>query len=237
MGLIQANSRMIHLHDVTKRYPSGTRLNALHRVELLVEQGEMLVVTGPSGAGKSTLIRLISMEEFPSEGEVFVGDYSSRDVTPREVRLLRRKIGIVFQDFRLWRDWTAAENVAAAVRATGEFSPRVLRRRTQDALQLVGLAHRGKSYPSQLSGGEQQRVAIARAIVNAPMVLLADEPTGNLDPETGAAIFRLVREINLSGTSVVLATHNVSLVGRIGARIIRLEQGRCVEDRKVHAAR
>ncbi len=227
---------MIQLRNVTKRYTSGTRLNALHHVNLVIGKGELVSITGASGAGKSTMLRLISMEEPPSEGEVIVGEFSSREITRRDQQVLRRKIGVVFQNFRLWRDWTAAENVAAAVRVTGEFAPRALRRKTQDALQLVGLAHRGKSYPSQLSGGEQQRVAIARAIVNRPFVLLADEPTGNLDPESGESIFGLLREVNFSGTSVILATHNISMVKRLGGRALKLEQGRCIEDRVTHAA-
>jgi cell division transport system ATP-binding protein len=226
----------ILLRRVTKRYRKGTRLDAVHRIDLSIEKGELVFLTGASGAGKSTILRLISMAEFPSEGEVIVGEHSSATIRRRELSELRRCIGVVFQDFRLWREWTIEENVAAAVRVTGEFNHREIRRRTQAALQQVGLAHRRTDYPSQLSGGEQQRAAIARAIVNRPFVLLADEPTGNLDPDTGASIFRLLREIHFSGTSVILATHDLDLVAQVGGRVIRLEQGRQVEDRLLHAS-
>jgi len=227
---------MIRLISVTKRYDRGSRLNALHDVSLNVDKTEFIFLTGASGAGKSTPLRLVSMEEFPTSGEILVGGHSSVAMTRNELPILRQKIGVVFQDFRLWRDWTIGENVGAAIRVTGTFNPKVIRRHTLSALQKVGLAHRVQHYPSQLSGGEQQRVAIARAIVNSPFVLLADEPTGNLDPEVGESIFNLLREIHYAGTAVIVATHDYVLVERFGGRVVRLEQGRCVEDRRIRAA-
>jgi cell division transport system ATP-binding protein len=175
------------------------------------------------------------MEEFPTEGEVSVGQFSSRTIRRRHLPSLRQKVGVVFQDFRLWRDWTIAENVAASLRVTGNFDAKDLRQRTQDALGVVGLAHRARNYPSHLSGGEQQRVAIARAIVNDPMLLLADEPTGNLDQEVGGHIFDLLRRIHYGGTSVIIATHDVDAIERLGGRVILLEQGRVAGDEVVRA--
>jgi cell division transport system ATP-binding protein len=222
---------VIRFDNVSKRYPEGSRLNAIHHISFHVDRGEFVYITGASGAGKSTLLRLASMEEIPTEGEVIIGAHSSASVKRRELPELRRRIGIVFQDFRLWRDWTIAENVEAAIRVTGEYDPRVLRSRSQEALHQVGLAHRARHYPSQLSGGEQQRVSIARAIVNRPLLLLADEPTGNLDPTVGESIFQLLRDVHYAGTAVLVATHDLKLVERYGKRVLRLEQGRCVEER------
>jgi len=226
---------MVSFDGVSKQFPQGSRLNALHEVSFRVEKGEFLFVTGPSGAGKSTLLKLVSMEEFPTEGEVTVGQYSSRTVRRRDLPKLRQKVGVVFQDFRLWRDWTIGENVAAALRVTGTFDAKELRQRTQEVLGVVGLAHRARSYPSHLSGGEQQRVAIARAIVNDPLVLLADEPTGNLDEEAGRHILELLRQIHYGGTSVVVATHDLDEIERVGGRVLLLEQGRLTAD-EVHRA-
>lgn len=228
---------MIHLNSVTKRYRQSERLNAIHRVSLEIDKGEFLFVTGASGAGKSTLLKLISMEIFPTEGEVRVGPFSSRTVTDEEMPFLRRHIGVVYQDVRLWRDWTVGENVAAAVRVGGTFDPAVIRRRTQETLHKVGLAHRAKNYPRELSGGEAQRVAIARALVNDPIVLLADEPTGNLDPKTSVAIFDILHDIHRSGTPVVVATHDPLVVNRLGGRVVELEGGQQVTDRVVHVTR
>ena len=215
---------MIRLIQVEKQYPKGSRLNALHRVDLSVDKGEFLFLTGASGAGKSTLLRLISMEEFPTHGEVIVDYHSSTTITRQELPRLRQKIGVVFQDFRLWRDWTIAENVGAAIRVTGEFGPRELRQRTQQALQKVGLAHRGQHYPSELSGGEQQRVAIARAIVNTPLVLLADEPTGNLDEENAEVVLKHLADFAAEGGAVLLVTHDSRAADK-AQRILHLEQG------------
>jgi len=226
---------MIQLDHVTKRYDRGSRLHAVHELSLEIEKGEFVFITGRSGAGKSTLMRLISMDELPSSGEVVVDGFSSTTITRRQLPLLRRRTGFVFQDFRLWRDWTAFENVAAAVRITGEYNPRVIKARTLDALTRVGLGHRAKRYPSELSGGEQQRVAIARAVVNKPVVLLADEPTGNLDSAAGDAIFRQLREIHFSGTAVLVATHDLVTVARLGGRVLRLEQGRAISDERLPA--
>jgi len=224
---------MISLRNVTKRFASGSRLHAVHKLSLEVAAGELVFVTGPSGAGKSTLLRLLSFEEFPTEGEVWVDGFSSRTITRRQLPRIRQRIGVVYQDFRLWRQWTIGENVAMAARVAGEFDPEARRGRTQAALKQVGLAHRARRYPTELSGGEQQRVAIARALIQKPVLLLADEPTGNLDPEVGREIFALLRDVHFSGTSVMIATHDLDAVGRLGGRTIRLEQGRLQETSRV----
>ena len=227
---------MIQLRNVTKRYRGSERLNAIHELSLVVKKGEFVFIVGSSGAGKSTLLKLISMEEFPTDGEVRVGPFSSRTVTDEEMPFLRRHIGVVYQDVRLWRDWTIGEDVAAAVRVCGVFDAKTIRFRTQDVLHKVGLAHRSRNYPRELSGGEAQRVAIARALVSDPLVLLADEPTGNLDPETSVAIFSLLHDIHATGTPVIVATHDPLVVDRIGGRVVELDAGRQVTDRIVHVA-
>jgi cell division transport system ATP-binding protein len=202
---------------------------ALRDVSFEMQKGEFVFLVGHSGAGKSTLLKLLTMAERPTTGEVRVSGYSSFSIKPREIPQLRRRLGVVFQDFRLLPDRTAEQNVAFALEVTGtpasQIGPKVARLLTQ-----VGLAARATAYPHELSGGEQQRVAIARALANDPFLLLADEPTGNLDDRATHAIFLLLREINARGTSVLMATHDVAMIQRAGLRCLELEQGRLVFD-------
>ena len=218
---------MIRFTHVTKTYPrTGT---AVQDVTLHVNKGEFVFLTGPSGAGKSTLLKLIYMEERPTTGEVRVSGTSSVTASSRDVAKLRRKLGIVFQDFRLLDERTAERNIGFALEVTGApqsvIGPKVAR-----ALTQVGLAAKGTSYPRELSGGEQQRVAIARALVNDPFVLIADEPTGNLDDRATRGIFQLLRDINASGTAVVMATHNLELIRRQEFRTVEMNRGQVVFD-------
>jgi cell division transport system ATP-binding protein len=226
---------MIRLNHVTKEYPRHGA--ALDDVSFELAKGEFCFLTGHSGAGKSTILKLIHMVERPTSGEVRVGGYSSDTITSREVALLRRKIGYVFQDFRLLQDRTAAENVAFALEVTGA-RPAVIRTKVGRLLSHVGLAARSEKLPSELSGGEQQRVAVARALAHDPLVLLADEPTGNLDERATAGIFDLFRSINTSGTAVLLATHDLELVRRnSGIRVIELDHGTIVYDSAMEGAK
>ena len=217
---------MIETHHLSKLYSRG--LYALQDLSLTIEKGEFVFLTGPSGAGKSTLLRLLLMQERPSEGEIFVNGYNLATLKPREVQEYRRGIGFVFQDFKLIPNRTVLENIS--------FVPEVLgvpaaqqRRRAFQVLKWVGLQHRMSAYPRDLSGGEQQRIAIARALVNDPALLLADEPTGNLDPDLSLEIMNLLREVNAGGTTVVVATHDRELIRLVGRRTITLDQGRIVE--------
>ena len=219
---------MIRLDHVHKEYPR--RGEVLSDVTLEIRKGEFVFMTGHSGAGKSTLLRLIHMAERPTGGEVRVSGYSSARIRPREVAMLRRKIGYVFQDFRLLADRTAAQNIAFALEVTGA-RPNVMRAKVGRLLAQVGLASKSEAVPAELSGGEQQRVAVARALANDPLVLLADEATGNLDERATRGIFELFRNINASGTAVVFATHDLELVRENpDARVIELDQGRVVFD-------
>jgi cell division transport system ATP-binding protein len=219
---------MIRLQRVTKEYPRTGA--ALHDVSLHVRKGEFCFLTGHSGSGKSTLLRLIHMADVPSSGEVRVSGYSSTSIRGRDVALLRRKIGYVFQDFRLLQNRTAAGNVAFALEVTGAKQV-VIRTKVGKLLAQVGLAAKAESLPAELSGGEQQRVAIARALVHDPLVLLADEPTGNLDERATSGVFDLIRSINASGTAVIFATHNLELVRRHPAlRVVELDHGHIVFD-------
>jgi len=218
---------MIRLQGVTKRHPNG--LTALSDVSLSVAEGEFVFLIGPTGAGKSTLLRLLYRAETPTSGHVFVG---GRDVTrlpARAVPALRRSLGVVFQDFKILPRKTAYENVAFALQVTGT-PPAEIRPRTLAALELVGLEGRKDALPWQLSGGEQQRVSIARALVRRPPLLLADEPTGNLDPRTSWEIIQLLSRINLRGTTVVVATHNKLVVDVLRKRVIELAGGALVRD-------
>jgi len=219
---------MIRLRDVEKVYPRTGA--ALSGVSFRLRKGEFCFLTGHSGAGKSTIMRLIHMAERPTSGEVRVGGHSSAEITPREVALLRRKIGYVFQDFRLLPDRTAAANIAFALEVTGA-RPDVIRTKVGKLLAQVGLAAKAGAYPSELSGGEQQRVAVARALSHNPLMLLADEPTGNLDERATRGIFDLFRQINASGTAVLLATHDLELVRSMpGIRVLEMDHGRIVFD-------
>ncbi len=208
-------------------YPRGTL--ALKDVSFHLAKGEFLFLTGHSGAGKSTVLRLVYAEEFPTSGEVRVSGFVTSELRRRDVPRLRRRLGVVFQDFRLLDDRTAEENVAFALEVTGArrgtIAPKVMR-----VLAQVGLAAKALAYPRELSGGEQQRVAIARALVNDPHVLLADEPTGNLDERAARGVFQLLRDINANGTAVVMATHNLELVRQGPYRVIELQEGAMVYD-------
>ena len=218
---------MIRFTHVTKSYPrTGT---AVKDVTLHVGKGEFVFLTGPSGAGKTTLLKMVYMEERPTTGEVRVSGTSSVTATSRDVAKLRRKLGIVFQDFRLLDNRTAEQNIGFALEVTGApqsvIGPKVAR-----ALTQVGLAAKGTAYPRELSGGEQQRVAIARALVNDPFVLIADEPTGNLDDRATRGIFQLLRDINAAGTAVLMATHNLELIRRQEFRTVEMNRGQVVFD-------
>ncbi|MGH7504938.1 MAG: cell division ATP-binding protein FtsE [Longimicrobiales bacterium] len=219
---------MISLHDVHKDYArSGA---ALSGVSLTLRKGEFCFLTGHSGAGKSTIMRMIHMADRPTKGEVRVSGYSSAKIRPREIALLRRKIGYVFQDFRLLGDRTAAANIAFAMEVTG-VRPKVIRAKVGRLLAQVGLAAKSESLPAELSGGEQQRVAVARSLAHDPLVLLADEPTGNLDERATWGVFELLRDINAAGTAVLFATHDLELVRRNpGIRVIELDHGKIVFD-------
>ena len=210
---------MIEAHRLSKMYGRG--VYALRDLSLRVDKGEFVFLTGPSGAGKSTLLRLLLRQDVPSEGELTVGGRNLATLSPNQVQSYRRSLGFVFQDFKLLPNKTVLENVA--------FVPRVLgmplahqQRRTFQVLKWVGLQHRMSAYPQELSGGEQQRIAIARALVNEPQLVLADEPTGNLDPDLSLEIMNLFREINARGTTVVVATHDRELIRRVGRRTITL---------------
>jgi len=218
---------VIEMHDVWKVYPNG--VEALRGIDVRIEQGEFCYVVGPSGAGKSTFIKLMYREEKPSSGVILINGVNVKRVRDWKIPYLRRKIGVVFQDFKLLPHLTAYENVAIAMEAI-EAPRRKIRSRVEEVLELVGLADRMDALPSQLSGGEQQRVSIARAIVNNPGFLIADEPTGNLDPENSWDIMYLLEEINARGTTVVMATHNKEIVNTIRKRVIAIENGVIVRD-------
>ena len=218
---------MIRFTRVSKQYPRGGP--ALEDVTFHLRRGEFAFLTGPSGAGKSTILKLVFVEEKPTSGEVRVDGRSSVTLSRREIPRLRRRLGVVFQDFRLLEDRTAEQNVAFALEVTGtaaaSIPPKVARVLTQ-----VGLAAKAQALPHELSGGEQQRVAIARALVNDPVVLLADEPTGNLDERASRGIFQLLRDINASGTAVLMATHDLDLVRSVAYRTLEMNKGRLVFD-------
>ena len=217
---------MIEAQHISKIYSRG--VYALRDLSLRIDKGDFVFLTGSSGAGKSTFLRLLLRQDVPSEGQLMVGTRNLARLTPGQVQAYRRSVGFVFQDFKLLPTKTVLENVA--------FVPRVLgmpatqqQRRTFQVLKWVGLQHRVSAYPQELSGGEQQRVAIARAIVNDPVIILADEPTGNLDPDLSLEIMNLFREINARGTTVVVATHDRELIRRVGRRAVTLEHGQIVE--------
>ena len=220
---------MIELKEVTKEYSKG--IAALNSVSLKVEPGEFVFIVGDSGSGKSTLIRLLMRELEPTSGHIKVMGRNLEKMHHREIPYYRRKLGVVFQDFRLLKDRNVYENVAFALRVT-ETPTRVLKKKVPAALSLVGLAQKYKSFPKELSGGEQQRVAIARAIVNEPSILIADEPTGNLDPVNSWEIMKLLEEANKRGTTVLVVTHNHEIVNAMKKRVITLNKGHIVSDTK-----
>jgi cell division transport system ATP-binding protein len=217
---------VIETHGLGKAYGRG--LYALRDLTLTVERGEFVFLTGPSGAGKSTLLRLLLLQERPTEGVAIVNGRNLVRMSHREVQAYRRSVGFVFQDFKLVPSKTVFENVSFALRVLGTNIEQQ-RRRTYQVLKWVGLQHRLQAYPLELSGGEQQRVAIARALVNEPQLVLADEPTGNLDPDLSLEIMNLFRDINSSGTTVLVATHDRELIKWVGRRTVHLENGRLLE--------
>ena len=217
---------MIETHNLSKLYSRG--LYALQDLSLTVEKGEFVFLTGPSGAGKSTLLRMLLVQERPTEGELFVNGHDLATLKRSEIQEYRRGIGFIFQDFKLIPTRTVFENVAFVLEVLGVPSGQQ-RRRAYQVLKWVGLQHRINAYPRDLSGGEQQRIAIARALVNDPALVLADEPTGNLDPDLSLEIMNLLREINGGGTTVLVATHDRELIRLVGRRTITLDQGRVVE--------
>ncbi|HJR60233.1 MAG TPA: cell division ATP-binding protein FtsE [Vicinamibacterales bacterium] len=217
---------MIEAQRISKTYARG--VYALRDLSLHIYKGDFVFLTGPSGAGKSTLLRLLLRRDVPSEGRLIVGSRNLAELTPRQVQAYRRSVGFVFQDFKLLPNKTVLENVALVPRVLG-MADSQQQRRTFQVLKWVGLQHRMSAYPLELSGGEQQRVAIARAIVNDPVIILADEPTGNLDPDLSLEIMNLFREINARGTTVIVATHDRELIRRVGRRSVTLNQGQIVE--------
>lgn len=220
---------MIQFIDVYKVYENGT--NALKNINLTINDGEFVFIRGASGAGKSTLMKMILHEEVPSAGEVIVNGFKISEVKHRDVPRLRRTMGVVFQDFRLIQNMTVYDNVAFAMRVTGARTHEI-RRRVPYILGLVGLARKARSKPSELSGGEQQRVSLARALVNNPSLIVADEPTGNIDPEMSIEIMELLDEINRRGTTVVMVTHDITLVDKYDYhRVITIESGSVSEDK------
>lgn len=218
---------MILMQDIYKTYKNG--VTALNGININIDQGEFVYIVGPSGAGKSTFIKLMYREEKPTKGKITIGEKDLSDLKEKHVPFLRRDIGVIFQDFKLLPKLTAYENVAFALEVIEE-SPKVIRKQVMDVLEMVGLKNKARMIPSELSGGEQQRVSIARAIVNKPRIVIADEPTGNLDPETSWGIMELFEEINDRGTTIIMATHSKDIVDRNKKRVIAFEDGVIARD-------
>jgi len=218
---------MIRMKDVSKIYENGTV--ALDHVNVNIDKGEFVFIVGASGAGKSTFIRLLLREVLPSEGQLDVNGRNVLKISPREVPYLRRGLGVIFQDYRLLPEKTVYENVAFAMQVI-EAPRRTMQKSVNSVLEVVGLKDKYKCFPAQLSGGEQQRVAIARAIVNNPAIVIADEPTGNLDPDTSWGIIEIFKRINQAGTTIVMATHDKTIVDALQKRVIAIEGGRIVRD-------
>ena len=219
---------MIEVEHLSKHYG---HIEVLKDLTFEIDENEFICLIGASGAGKSTLVRLMISEEKPSKGHIYVADKDVTQLKQTEVPFYRRRIGVVFQDFKLLPRKNVYENVAFALEVCG-ISNQEIKRKVPAILDLVGLAERARNFPDQLSGGEKQRVAIARAVVNGPKLLIADEPTGNLDPKTGWEIIELLLEINKRGTIVIMATHNDEIVDKLGKRVIKLDQGKLVSDKK-----
>jgi cell division transport system ATP-binding protein len=220
---------VVKFNNVVKKYSNGTI--ALSDINIGIKKGEFVFVIGPSGSGKSTFIKLIMKEEDTTEGEVVVNGYNVSSMTRKEIPYLRRSLGVVFQDFRLLQNKTVYENVAFAMQIT-EAQPKEIRRQVPMALGLVDLSRKANVYPNQLSGGEQQRVALARALVNNPSLIIADEPTGNLDPETSWGIMKLLSEVNQMGTTVIVATHEKGIVDTMKKRVISIDKGVVIRDQE-----
>ncbi len=220
---------MIEMQDVWKEYANG--VSALSAVSVSIKQGEFVYVVGPSGAGKSTFIKLMYREERPTRGSIFVGGFNIERLRERQIPVMRRHIGVVFQDYKLLQKMTVAENVAFALEVI-EVSRRTIHKRVTEVLELVGLSEKAHMFPRQLSGGEQQRVGVARALVNKPSVIIADEPTGNLDPENSWSILKLFERVNDRGTTIVMATHNREIVNAAKKRVLAIEAGRIMRDQE-----
>ncbi len=220
---------MINVDKVTKIYDNGAV--AINNISLNIKKGEFVFVIGSSGSGKSTFMKMLLKEVEPTEGKIIIDGIDINNIKRKEIPFLRRKIGVVFQDFRLLSSKTVFENIAFALQVT-ETPPKAIRRNVPAILAMVGLTHKAKAYPNELSGGEQQRVALARAIINKPPILLADEPTGNLDPETAWEIMELLKEINARGTTVVIATHAKDIVDEMKKRVITLQKGIILSDKE-----
>ena len=218
---------MIRLKNVEMEYDNGTR--AVRGITLTIEDGEFVFLVGPSGSGKSTIIKLLTGEVEPCAGRIMINGFSVSNISGKQIPLMRRTLGVIFQDFRLIDKKTVYENLEFVMRAVGA-SPREIRERIPYVLELVGLQKKIKSYPTELSGGEQQRVAIARALVNNPNTIIADEPTGNLDPDRSLELMNLLVKINQLGTTVVVVTHEKDLVDRFGKRVITIESGQVIND-------
>ena len=212
---------MIHFQDVSKHYETHT---ALSKISFSIEKGEMVFITGPSGSGKTTLLKLIYVAEKPDEGNITVSEWETHKLRESQIAMFRRHIGVVFQDFRLLDNRNIFENVALALRIRG-MDEKVLKARVFESLKIANLRHKADSYPQTLSGGEQQRVSIARAIVSEPMIVLADEPTGNVDPETSEGIMKTFKDINARGSTILIATHNRELFRESGRRVFKLDSG------------
>ncbi|WP_282062811.1 cell division ATP-binding protein FtsE [Bacillus pumilus] len=218
---------MIEMKEVYKIYPNGVK--AINGINVSIHPGEFVYVVGPSGAGKSTFIKMMYREEKPTKGKILINSRDLASIKEKEIPYVRREIGVVFQDFKLLPTLTVFENVAFALEVIGEQPP-IIKKKVLDVLDLVQLKHKARQFPDQLSGGEQQRVSIARSIVNSPEVVIADEPTGNLDPDTSLEIMKTLEEINNRGTTVVMATHNKEIVNSMKKRVIAIEDGMIVRD-------
>ncbi|NMH75223.1 cell division ATP-binding protein FtsE [Bacillus sp. RO2] len=218
---------MIEMQDVFKKYPNGVQ--AVDGINIKIKAGEFVYVVGPSGAGKSTFIKMMYREEKPTSGSIVIDGVNLSKLKEKKVPILRRNIGVVFQDFKLLPQLTVYENVAFALEVIEE-SPKNIKKRVMEVLDLVKLKHKARHLPNELSGGEQQRISIARSIVNNPKVMIADEPTGNLDPDTSWEIMNIFEEINEKGTTIVMATHNREIVNTIKKRVIAIENGKIVRD-------
>ena len=218
---------MIEMKNVMKKYANG--VIAANGINVRINQGEFVYVVGPSGAGKSTFIKMIYREEKPTQGSIRINGINLEKLKDKKVPLLRRNMGVVFQDFKLLPTLTVFENVAFALEVIEE-NPKYIKKKVMETLELVGLKHKARMLPTELSGGEQQRISIARSIVNSPKLVIADEPTGNLDPETSWEIMNIFETINNRGTTIIMATHNREVVNTIKHRVIAIEGGRIVRD-------